>query len=104
MNQWTAPDAYAGNTDDPMSQHPYMWNNNNPVEYSDPSGYNPAAIAIAIGIGEGIGAAICWPCAGFGALAIGASAIVASEHDENGKKEGGEVAPRVEVGPGPRTR
>ncbi len=39
MNQWTSPDAYSGDVHDPMSQHPYMWNNNNPVQYSDPSGY-----------------------------------------------------------------
>ncbi len=39
MNQWTTPDAYAGDVHDPMSQHPYMWNNNNPVQYADPSGY-----------------------------------------------------------------
>ena len=39
MNQWTTPDAYAGDVHDPMSQKPYMWNGNNPVQYSDPSGY-----------------------------------------------------------------
>ena len=39
MNQWTTPDAYAGDVHDPMSQKPYMWNANNPVQYSDPSGY-----------------------------------------------------------------
>ncbi len=39
MNQWTTPDAYSGRVNDPMSQHPYMWNDNNPVQYSDPSGY-----------------------------------------------------------------
>ncbi len=38
MNQWTTPDAYAGNVHDPMSQKPYLWNNNNPVSYSDYSG------------------------------------------------------------------
>ncbi|MGD0967783.1 MAG: DUF6531 domain-containing protein [Candidatus Aquilonibacter sp.] len=36
---WTTPDAYAGNVNDPNSQKSYMWNNNNPVAYSDPSGY-----------------------------------------------------------------
>ena len=39
MNQWTTPDAYAGDVHDPMSQKPYMWNGNNPIAYSDPSGY-----------------------------------------------------------------
>ena len=37
--QWTTPDAYKGDVHDPMSQRSYMWNNNNPVQYSDPSGY-----------------------------------------------------------------
>ncbi|HVA27298.1 MAG TPA: hypothetical protein VNF68_03915, partial [Candidatus Baltobacteraceae bacterium] len=40
MNQWTTPDAYSGRVNDPMSQHPYMWNDNNPVQYADPSGYD----------------------------------------------------------------
>ena len=39
--QWTTPDAYKGDVHDPMSQRSYMWNNNNPVAYSDPSGYDP---------------------------------------------------------------
>jgi YD repeat-containing protein len=38
--QWTAPDAYAGDVRDPMSQKPYMWNRNNPLDYVDPSGYS----------------------------------------------------------------
>lgn len=37
--QWTAPDAYAGDVHDPMSQRSYMWNRNNPLQYQDPSGY-----------------------------------------------------------------
>ena len=40
MQQWTSPDAYAGDVQDPMSQRPYMWNRNNPLAYSDPSGYH----------------------------------------------------------------
>jgi hypothetical protein len=53
MNQWTTPDAYSGDVHDPMSQHPYMWNDNNPVQYSDPSGY-----CIEDGcVGEGLAAA-----------------------------------------------
>ena len=39
LGNWTAPDAYAGNVGDPMSQKAYMWNRNNPLAYSDPSGY-----------------------------------------------------------------
>ncbi|MDQ6732549.1 MAG: hypothetical protein M3Z35_00300, partial [Nitrospirota bacterium] len=39
MAQWTSPDPYAGDVHDPMSQKPFMWNRNNPVSYSDPSGY-----------------------------------------------------------------
>jgi len=39
--QWLTPDAYAGDVHDPMSQKPFIWNNNNPIEYGDPSGYTP---------------------------------------------------------------
>jgi len=35
------PDAYAGDVHDLVSQQKYMWNDNNPVAYSDPSGYDP---------------------------------------------------------------
>jgi hypothetical protein len=45
LNQWTTPDAYSGDVHDPMSQHPYMWNNNSPEQYSDPTGYDPGAAA-----------------------------------------------------------
>ena len=37
--QWTTPDAYAGDIHDPMSRKAFMWDRNNPYEYSDPSGY-----------------------------------------------------------------
>lgn len=43
--QWLTPDAYAGNVDAPMSQKPFMWNDNNPISYSDPTGYAPEAQA-----------------------------------------------------------
>jgi YD repeat-containing protein len=39
VGQWNTPDAYAGEVHDPMSQKPFMWNRNNPYDYSDPSGY-----------------------------------------------------------------
>ena len=39
--QWTTPDAYAGVVTDPMSQQSYMWNDNNPIAYSDPSWARP---------------------------------------------------------------
>ena len=44
--QWTTPDAYAGDVGDPMSQKPYMWNNNNPVSYQDPTGYEAACVSL----------------------------------------------------------
>ena len=37
--QWITPDAYAGDVHDPMSQKPFMWNDNNPVNWTDPTGY-----------------------------------------------------------------
>ena len=41
VGTWSTPDAYQGEVSDPMSQHAYMWNRNNALEYSDPSGYDP---------------------------------------------------------------
>ncbi|MGC2649247.1 MAG: DUF6531 domain-containing protein [Candidatus Cybelea sp.] len=38
--QWLTPDAYAGDVSDPMSQKPFIWNNNNAVGFADPSGYD----------------------------------------------------------------
>ena len=38
---WNTPDAYHGDVHDPISQQPYVWNGNNPYDYSDPSGYDP---------------------------------------------------------------
>ena len=38
-SQWTTPDAYAGDVHNPASQKPFMWNNNNPYSYLDPSGF-----------------------------------------------------------------
>ncbi|HVN68436.1 MAG TPA: hypothetical protein VMU38_02100 [Candidatus Binatia bacterium] len=35
---WTAPDNYLGADADPASQKSYLWNNNNPLGYVDPSG------------------------------------------------------------------
>ncbi len=36
---WTTPDEFPGEIHDPMSQKSYMWNRNNPISYSDPTGY-----------------------------------------------------------------
>ena len=46
--QWTTPDAFAGDVRDLMSQKPFMWNDNNPVEWSDPSGYCPICVAVVV--------------------------------------------------------
>ncbi|HXM18329.1 MAG TPA: DUF6531 domain-containing protein [Candidatus Tumulicola sp.] len=46
VGAWTAPDALAGVTDDPMSQKPYSYDRNNPVGYSDPTGFMPTVMAI----------------------------------------------------------
>ena len=39
LDSWTTPDAFEGDIHDPASQQKYMWNRGNPVDYSDPSGY-----------------------------------------------------------------
>lgn len=37
---WTTPDLNPGVTERPTSQKSYVWNGNDPVAYSDPSGYD----------------------------------------------------------------
>jgi RHS repeat-associated protein len=37
--QWLTPDPYAGDVGSPMSQKPFVWNNNNPAQFEDPTGY-----------------------------------------------------------------
>jgi hypothetical protein len=37
---WTTPDSYAGSVYSPASQKSYTWNNNNPMDYTDPTGYD----------------------------------------------------------------
>lgn len=49
LGSWTTPDAHAGNVHDPMSQKSYVWNNNNPVAYEDPSGFDPDPYEEALG-------------------------------------------------------
>ena len=39
VGTWSAPDAYEGEIEDPMSQHGYIWNRNNSFANEDPSGY-----------------------------------------------------------------
>jgi YD repeat-containing protein len=39
LGTWTTPDAYEGDVHDPASQQRYMWNRNNPYDYSDPTGF-----------------------------------------------------------------
>ena len=41
LGAWTTPDAYAGEVGDPMSQKSFMWNRDNPAEYSDPTDFDP---------------------------------------------------------------
>ncbi len=48
LGSWTTPDAYAGFLHDPLSQKPYAWNRNNPIAYSDPSGYCPICAVVLI--------------------------------------------------------
>lgn len=38
LGGWTAPDPRLGDLRDPMSQKSYVWNNANPMEFSDPMG------------------------------------------------------------------
>jgi RHS repeat-associated protein len=44
LGSWTSPDAFEGDIHDPASQQKYMWNRGNPVDYSDPSGFEPFSL------------------------------------------------------------
>jgi len=37
--QWMTPDAFPGDVADPLSQKPFMWNDGNPVQWADPTGF-----------------------------------------------------------------
>ncbi|ELS34813.1 MULTISPECIES: polymorphic toxin-type HINT domain-containing protein [Pseudanabaena] len=39
IGRFVSKDAFGGFMDDPTSQNPYVYANNNPVKYTDPSGY-----------------------------------------------------------------
>jgi hypothetical protein len=59
VGTWTTPDAYEGDIHDPMSQQRYMFNRNNAIDYSDPSGYDACVHGICIGsaVSKGLSAA-----------------------------------------------
>jgi YD repeat-containing protein len=79
-SSWTTPDAYAGEVNDPASQKAYMWNRNNPVTFSDPTGFDAIAIPWSPGfsnVAQGlttVSAAIGGALAAAGELAAGAAA------------------------------
>ena len=44
---------------DPMSRKPFVWDRNNPIGYSDPSGYCPICVVVAVPVVEiGVGDAL----------------------------------------------
>ena len=49
MQHWIQPDAFPGDIYDPMSQKPFLWERNNPTEYSDPTGLVPSGPFTEIG-------------------------------------------------------
>lgn len=59
---WTTPDAFAGVVGDPSSQKAYMWNGNNPLAYSDPTGYAIGGSAFAGGLDSGTWVTNCSNC------------------------------------------
>jgi RHS repeat-associated protein len=83
LGSWTTPDALEGDIHDPASQQKYMWNRGNPVDYSDPSGYDPcvanvclptSAIAAAVAAaGRAVWGAV--PAIGGKVAALGARAV-----------------------------
>jgi hypothetical protein len=45
---WTTADVDESDIRDPMSQKPFMWNDNNPTDYSDPTGYDAGAGVLTV--------------------------------------------------------
>ncbi len=91
LGSFTTPDAYAGDVHDPMSQKPFVWNRNNPVEFSDPSGYDPYIIvnpSAAMGFGH-MSIAIVDHNTGSGTLY--------SQHPPHGEFSAREIIDRVPV-------
>jgi len=65
-----------------MSQSPYVWNRNNPVKYSDPSGYQTIVMAPALEVG---GDLLLQAGVRLGLLSLTqAAAIKGAFHDEGG--------------------
>jgi len=82
IGTWTAPDAYAGDVHDPLSQKPYVWNRDNPIAYSDPSGFCPFCAVVVVGYGlvtQGIpfleGVSSGFSGAGVGTIGAGLSGV-----------------------------
>jgi RHS repeat-associated protein len=51
LGQWTSTDSSSGIPGNPLSQEPYVWNANNPLKFSDPSGNDPILIGFALPAG-----------------------------------------------------
>ncbi|MHB8212270.1 MAG: RHS repeat-associated core domain-containing protein [Vulcanimicrobiaceae bacterium] len=87
---WTSPDAYAGTVNDPATQKSYMWNNNNPISYSDPSGYDATTWEM---IGGGVFEGVCVaaePCGVIEtvlAVVFGGAAVLMAGKSGNKAKE-----------------
>ena len=96
-NQWTTPDAYAGDVHDPMSQKPYMWNDNNPMAYDDPSGYCIVDLCIGEGIAVGIGIGDLLGILAGGAAGAGGAVL----HSNFKEAQASTKSPKPEAGPGP---
>lgn len=58
--QWMTPDWFGGYADDVMSQQPYMWNNNNGLMYSDPSGFGVTVTAGSAPCGDTLNCSDIW--------------------------------------------
>jgi hypothetical protein len=110
MNQWTTPDAYSGDVHDPMSQHPYMWNSNNPVQYSDPSGYvvdlnliQDVAPDLGQKVTNAVVSAVGTAVKGFKDFSDGLRSVIENDLPDPAAlaRELSEIPPRALVGPGP---
>ncbi len=102
LGTWKSPDAYAGDVRDPLSQKPYMWNGNNPFEYSDPSGYCVAALSVPCALAA-IEAGVTATGMAVGTTVIGvASVFMLATTAKTGDESDGKPLPTTLVGSNPR--
>jgi YD repeat-containing protein len=100
--QWTTPDAYAGDVNDPMSQKPYMWNRNNPLAYQDPSGYEGCGPGTC-GLPYNFTTPSCSGCAIYAQVSVGVGLVTVAHTWTTAGSDKNILTPGAQIGGGRET-